>query len=124
MVRTVFLLLAASLVAVVPAAGAELYNEDGIEAGWDNPLRYSVGVRLSPQNSTSLSYPNSDDGDRAFAPGLMSNRFDLLSVFDVTGETMGLQASVAAWYDTVYYTHNDDKSAGTTNATSVPSGTF
>ncbi|HEY4076014.1 MAG TPA: DUF1302 family protein [Rhizomicrobium sp.] len=124
MVRSASLFLAASLSATVTAQGAELYSQDGIEARWDNTLRYSVGARLSSQNSTILSYPNGDDGDRAFAQGLMSSRLDLLSVFDLTGETVGLQASVAAWYDTVYFTHNDDRSGATTNATSVPFGSF
>jgi hypothetical protein len=124
MVRPALLLLAASLMGSVPAYAEQLFDEQGFDVRWDNTFRYSVGVRLQPPSAIILDYPNSGDGDRAFAPGLMTNRLDLLSVLDLSKDDFGAQISVAAWYDTVYNTRNDDKSPATTNAASVPAGKF
>src|SRR3569833_4174366 len=53
----------------------------------------------------------------------MRNRLDLLSVLDITSQTIGVQASVEAWYDSVYFSRNDNRSI-TVNITSVPQGQF
>ena len=78
---------------------------------------------MEQPNSLALSYPNSDDGDRNFAPGLVMNRFDLNSVLDLTGDDFGAQLSVEAWYDTVYQRHTANTSPATYNP-SVPSTRF
>src|ERR1700761_5471589 len=124
MVRPALLLLAASLMGSVPAYAEQLFDEQGFNVRWDNTFRYSIGTRLQPPSAVTLTYPNSDDGDRAFAPGLMTSRLDLLSVLDLSKDDFGAQISVAAWYDSVYNTRNDDKSSATTNAVSVPAGKF
>ncbi len=108
----------------VPAQAAELYSSDGFDVRWDNMLRYSVGFRISPPNSLLLRNPNSDDGDRNFAPGLISNRLDLLSVFDLSRGDFGAHVSVAAWYDTVYHARTDNHSPTTYNPISVPNTQF
>jgi hypothetical protein len=123
MIRPAFFPLAASLLGVVPAQAAQLYDQGGLNIRWDNTLRYSVGTRLEEPSSEILLLPNGDDGDRAFAPGLMTNRVDLLSVLDLTKPDFGAQISVAAWYDTVYHARNDNGSP-TVNAISVPSNKF
>jgi hypothetical protein len=117
----------AVVLACIPTPGAwaaSLYSEDGLEIRWDNTLRYSAGVRLAARDPVLLSLPNGDDGNRAFAPGLMSNRLDLVSVLNIAAGEFGLQAGVAAWYDSVYQTRNDNKSAATFNAVSVPPDRF
>jgi len=43
--------------------------------------------------------PNADDGDRNFAPGIISNRFDLYSQLDFSKGRFGFDASARAWYD-------------------------
>src|SRR5512146_854653 len=60
---------------------ADLAGGDGVFR-WDNTIRYSTAVRLSAPNGALLSDPNADDGDRNFDPGVVSNRFDLLSQLD------------------------------------------
>ena len=110
--------------AVPSAHAAELYSADGLTIRWDNNLRYSAGERLDAPNPVILSYPNSDDGDRDFGRGLMSNRLDLLSVLDVTGDSAGLQLSIEAWYDSVYQSHTDNNSPATYNPVSVPNTQF
>jgi hypothetical protein len=105
------------------AGAAQLYAGDGLEVRWDNSLRYSTALRLDSASAELLSYANGDDGDRNFAPGWVSNRFDLLSQLDIAAGDFGIHASAAAWYDTVYQTHTDNMSAATNNATS-PAGQF
>jgi Protein of unknown function (DUF1302) len=105
------LALAAALVAgTVPlqaqAFGFEL--PEGWTARWDNTLKYSNAFRLKGQSAVLTSNPNLDDGDRNFDRGLISNRLDLLSEFDVQRGGFGARLSGAAWYDQVYNRHNDN----------------
>ena len=98
------------------AGAAQLYAADGLEVRWDNMLRYSAALRLDSPSVELLSYVNGDDGDRNFAPGLVSNRFNLLSKLDIAAGDFGVHASAAAWYDTVYQSHTDNTSPATSNA--------
>lgn len=90
---------------------------------WDNTLKYSGGVRFKSADLSVLS-ANSDDGDRSFAKGLISNRADLLSEFDVQKDGFGLRLSGAAWYDTVYNRRNDHDLAATASKSSVAYNEF
>ena len=89
---------------------------------WDNTLKYSSAWRVHRQSDkltegqTSL---NQDDGDRNFDKGLISNRLDLLSEFDVSYQNVGARVSGAAWYDDVYNKSNDNDSVGRVNSYSV-----
>jgi len=107
-----------------PCRAGDLYAADGLDVRWDNTLRYSAGVRLNAANAALLGNPNSDDGDRDFAPGLVLNRLDLLSVLNVTKGESGIQVSVDGWYDTVYDAHTANNSPATYNALSVPNTKF
>ncbi|WP_243751026.1 DUF1302 domain-containing protein [Paraburkholderia sp. BL10I2N1] len=120
--------LAASVTAAVSTLGATAAhafefntgNED-LTARWDNTVKYSTGVRLKSPSSELTSDANLDDGDRNFkSGGLISNRFDLLSEFDVSYKSFGVRLSGAAWYDTVYNRSTYNNSPGTANAASVP----
>lgn len=100
-----------------PAGAAEIYATDGLEVRWDNTLRYSIALRPNSPSAELLSYINGDDGDRNFAPGLVSNRFDLLSKLDIAAGDFGIHASAAGWYDTVYHARTDNTSPTTSNTT-------
>lgn len=106
-----------------PAGAAEIYAGDGLAVRWDNTLRTSMALRPMSPSAELLGYINGDDGDRNFAPGLVSNRFSLLSELDITAGDFGIHASAAAWYDTVYHTHTDNSSQATYNA-AVAAGQF
>lgn len=70
---------------------------------WDNTVKYNYASRLNQQHQGILKSANNDDGDRNFARGTVSNRFDLLSEFDVVYQKRaGLRLSAAAWYDAAY----------------------
>ncbi|HWU56964.1 MAG TPA: DUF1302 family protein, partial [Rhizomicrobium sp.] len=111
------------LALVTPAETAEIYSGKGLDIRWDNTLRYGTVLRLYSPSAELLSYINGDDGDRNFGPGLASNRFSLLSEFDIAAGDFGVHASAAAWYDTVYHTHTDNRSAATNNG-AAPVGQF
>jgi len=115
-----FLLLTTPLA----ATAAELYAADGVDLRWDNTLRYGVAARIFPPNEYSLANLNGDDGDRNFAPGLVSNRLDLISQLDLARGDLGLHLSAAAWYDSVYHQATDNKSTATYNVIGVPSSRF
>lgn len=91
---------------------------------WDTTAKYSTAVRVKEPSPTLTGSPNVDDGDRNFSRGLISNRVDLLSEFDVTYRGFGVRASGAGWYDTVYNRSNDNDSPGTANQRSVPFNRF
>src|SRR6202049_438696 len=105
------------------SAAEFLGNGDG-ELRWDNTVGYSTAVRLRDRDPALLANRNADDGDRNFAPGLISNRFDLFSQLDFSKAGFGFHGSAAAWYDTVYHQKNDNNSPATFNPVSVPHNEF
>jgi hypothetical protein len=106
------------------AEAAEIYESDGLNIRWDNTLRYTASFRLNPYSEDLVANPNADDGDRNFAPGLISNRFDFLSELDIARGDFGIHASGDGWYDTVYHQHNANDSPSTFNPVSVPHNAF
>lgn len=104
----------------IPAAAALLLSTGGqaaeistdnpdVALRWDTTVKYSAASRLRQANTALLVNPNDDDGDRNFSKGLISNRIDLFSEFDVSWQKrLGLRASGAAFYDSVYEKSNDN----------------
>lgn len=90
----------------------------------DNQVRYTLASRLVGRDAALLTSPNWDDGDRNFAPGLVSNRLDLLTGIDVDLGDWGAHASAAAWYDTIYRQGTDAGPGATVNSGSTPVGQF
>jgi hypothetical protein len=106
------------------AFAVDLYSKGDVELRWDNTVTYGAAFRLGDRNPKLLADPNADDGDRNFAAGIISNRFDLFSQLDFSKGRFGFDASAAAWYDTVYQQKNDNNSAATFNPISVPHNEF
>jgi len=98
-------------------------NSD-LQIRFDNTLTYSAMYRLQNQDPNLIANPNADDGDRNFNKGIVMNRMDLLTLFDIDYKKYGVAFSGAAWYDTVYNTTNDNNSAFTFNPVSVPHNEF
>lgn len=107
----------------VMAMTLETSNPD-LKVRWDNNVKYSTMFRLKDQNSTLIGDINQDDGDRNFDKGLVSNRVDLLSEFDLTYKNLGFRVSGAAWYDDMYHGDTDNDSPLTYNAASVGNDSF
>jgi len=109
---------------VIPARSAELLQSDGWDLRWDNTFRYTAAFRVSHYDEALAADPNADDGDRNFAPGLISDRLDLLSELDLSHGPFGIEASGAFWYDTVYHQTNSNDSPATFNPFTVPHDRF
>lgn len=102
----------------------ETGNPD-VSLSWDNTLKYSTAFRVKDRSVVLMADPNQDDGDRSFNTGLISNRLDLLSEFDLRYKnSLGLRLSGAGWYDSVYRRSNDNESAATANNLSVAHNEF
>lgn len=110
--------------AVMPALAGELYNDNGLEIRWDNTLQYSTLIRLEPQAPSLVAPVNADDGDRNFAPGLASNRIDLITQADLAYGNFGAHASAHGWYDTVYHAGTDNNAAASYNPLGTPVSAF
>jgi len=111
------------------AHAAEIDTGGDVQLRWDTTLRTSLGLRTQGQDSALLRNPNADDGDRAFNPGLISERIDVLSEADLVlpdgplGE-LGIGASADGWYDAAYHGGTANRSPATFNPVSVPSTRF
>lgn len=127
------LALALMALATAPLAHAFQFETDDpdLKVLWDTTVKYSAAWRLKNPSSALTSQPsvnftdtNTDDGDRNFRKGLISNRLDLLTELDVSYHGWGGRVSGAAWYDTVYNRSNDNDSAATNNNWSVANDQF
>jgi hypothetical protein len=96
---------------VASAAEIDTGNPE-LKLRWDNTVKYSNALRLRGRDAALLTDPNQDDGNRNFARGLISNRFDLLSEADLAYRDVGARVSAAGWFDSVYRRANDNDSAG------------
>ncbi len=103
--RAAAIAVASTLVAMGGAQAFEIEtgNPD-LAVRWDNTVRYNLGARAQSQDAAILGAPNYDDGDRNFGNGsLVTNRFDVLSEFDlVFRRQYGFRVSAAGWYDFAY----------------------
>lgn len=112
--------------AISPIAGAfQIETEDSeLKVLWDTTVKYSVMNRLKSADARLLADADQDDGDRNFKKGIVSNRLDVFSEFDISKRGWGTRLSGAAWYDAAYMSGNDNDSAGTVNHTSRPYNQF
>lgn len=115
------LAIAAAICAIPQAHAANIETgNDELTVRWDNTLKYSSAFRVGERDNAMISgnpfSANSDDGNRNFDRGLISNRVDWLSEIDVVyAKRYGIRISGAAWYDSVYNSRNDHDSPATAN---------
>nr|WP_225777797.1 DUF1302 domain-containing protein [Pseudomonas sp. Marseille-Q3773] len=129
-----FQTLALAALATLGSAPSEAFmietDNPDLKVLWDTTAKYSAAFRVEGQDSRLTSqpqpnWPNTDDGDRNFDKGLISNRLDLLTEFDLTyKQRYGFRVSGAGWYDTEYQGDNDNDSPATANAISVDHDEF
>ncbi len=91
---------------------------------WDNTLRYNASFRVQKAQDwiakTDASNSLFDDASQAFSRGLVSNRIDLISEFDVIWKrNFGFRVSGTTWYDDVY--NNDSDYPSKTDSWGTPS---
>jgi len=108
----------AGLSATTPAFAFQIDSGNpDVRMSWDNTVKYSAAWRVKDADSDIADnsigpQANTNDGDLNFDQGLISNRLDLLSEFDLRYKrNYGLRLSGAAWYDDVYNQSNDNPGA-------------
>lgn len=108
----------AGMSAAMPAFAFQIDSGNpDVRMSWDNTFKYSAAWRTrTPKSDIADSsvgvQANTNDGDQNFGRGLISNRFDLLSEFDLSYQKLyGVRFSGAAWYDDVYNKSNDNPGA-------------
>ena len=107
------------LCATSPVAAVDLGSIDGFDIRLDTSVRVSLGLRVHGQDASLLDDANADDGDRAFRPGIVSERTDVTSQLDVARGDLGFDLSVDGWYDAVYQRSDANRSASTFNPVTV-----
>jgi hypothetical protein len=113
-------LFAALAACGICAARADSLGQwDGFDLRLDTAVRVSLGVRTEDADPALLANINADDGDRAFTPGLNSERVDVVS--ELTGErgALGFDVSGQGWYDAAYNTHSANNAPQTFNPLNV-----
>lgn len=119
--KMMFLAIAGACAGVSATSPALAFQIDSgnpdLRMSWDNTVKYSAAWRVGDiksrvaDNSIGVQ-ANTNDGDQNFDKGLISNRLDLLSEFDLRYKRKyGLRLSGAAWYDDVYNKSNDNPGA-------------
>lgn len=108
----------AGLSATTPALAFQIDSGNpDVRMSWDNTVKYSAAWRVKDADADIADnsigpQANTNDGDLNFDKGLISNRLDLLSEFDLRYQrNYGLRLSGAAWYDDVYNKSNDNPGA-------------
>jgi len=126
-------LLATAVAAALSAGHANAFmvtNSSDLRVMWDTTAKYSNMFRLQGQHDqliadTQGNWPNTDDGNRNFDKGLVSNRLDVLTEMDVIYKRKyGMRLSAAGWYDNQYSGKNDNDSESTANPLSTDYNEF
>jgi hypothetical protein len=131
--KAVSVSLLLTLILIVPGSAYAFEiptGNDNVALRWDNQIRYTLMYRVASQNDSLLGIPpgnagipvivnnNSDDGNRNFDKGIVSNRIDFLTEADlVYRRNYGARVSAAFWYDQAYHDSFDNDSVATSNYT-------
>lgn len=107
------------------------FDDPDLSGDLNTRLSYSTAYRVRPAdpglqfNTTTPTTINLDDGNNAFQHrGLIQNRVDLFSEFDLKYKSYGVRFSGNAYYDAMYNRENANNSSHTTNNLSVPFNQF
>jgi hypothetical protein len=111
--------LLACLAAAFGSTAAHAFELDGwsdTKIRWDNTVKYTAAMRTkSPDpgvaNQNGMQ-PNTDFGDLGNRNGLINNRVDLMSEFDLKYQNVGFRMSGAYWNDREYTRSGNDFNGG------------
>lgn len=116
--------LAASCLLCHPAHAFDVQLDNGVNIRFDNTMEYSVLERTAPENAYLRNDVNNNDGDNNLHAGIISNRFDLLTKFNINYQGYGFEVSTDSFYDPVYTEHTQNTDEATYNSYSAPSTKF
>jgi hypothetical protein len=107
-----------------PAEAFEYEFNNGITINFNNTLEYSLVERTSPESPVFENNPNLNDGDNNLRAGIVSNRIDLLSEFNITDNGYGFDGSIDSFYDSVYNQKTQNGEGFTYNPANQPADKF
>ncbi len=111
-----------------PAHAFDYQFDNGVDVRFDNTLQYSVVERVAPFNpevgGPKVNAGNTNDGDDSLRSGIVSNRVDLLSKFDISDNGFGFDTTIDSFYDTVYNQKTQSTNGSTYNPASTPASKF
>lgn len=97
---------------------------NGVEIEFDNTLQYSLLERTSPEAPAFEFNPDANDGDNNLRAGIVSNRVDLLTKFDLSDNGYGFDVSIDSFYDSVYNQKTQNNDTTSYNPASQPAVKF
>jgi hypothetical protein len=106
------------------ARAADLGTVDDFDVRLDVSVRDTLAFRTEPADPKLLANINADDGDRAFRPGLISARLDVLTELTAERGDLGFDLSAQGWYDPLYHENTANNSPQTFNPYTVPYNQF
>jgi hypothetical protein len=128
------IIFALATVLPIHAAHAIDFQTDNpdLKITWNNTFKYSTAYRLKDADPALTNNPanftfNTNSGDLNFQKkGLISDRLDWLTEFDIGTRNVGARVSAAAWYDLVYNrgNHNDGSVFSSTAFNGLPANQF
>ncbi len=107
-----------------PARAFNYEFNDGVKIEFDNTLQYSLLERTSPELPVFQNNVNINDGDNNLRSGIVSNRIDLLTKFNIDDNGYGFDTTIDSFYDSVYNQHTQNHSTYTYNPATTPSTSF
>ena len=102
------------------AKAIDFQFNNGIDIRFDNTVQYSLLERVAPESSQIADSINVNDGDNNLRSGIVSNRVDLLTKFDISDNGYGFDTTVDSFYDAVYNQHSLNHSADSYNPAQEP----
>ncbi len=120
-----YLLASTGACLLMAGSGGAAYAVDfqfnnGVDIRFDNTIQYSLLERVAPESAVLGRALNANDGDNNLRSGIVSNRVDLLTKFDISDNGYGFDTTVDSFYDAVYNQHTLNHSANTYNAAQEP----
>ena len=113
-----------SMGAIKPSHAYQYTFNNGVTVEIQNTAQYTVLERTAPVSQAIISNVNGNDGDQNLAAGIVSNRFDLISKFNISYQNYGFDVSADSFYDTVYNQKTQNNSYNTYNPASTPPDQF
>ncbi len=106
----------------------EYLFDNGVDVRFDNTLQYSVTERTAPVSSylggQTGAAENTNDGDDNLRAGIVSNRVDLLTKFDISDSGFGFDTTIDSFYDAVYNQKTQNTDGSTYNPAQQPASKF
>ncbi len=107
-----------------PAKAFDYQFDNGVVIRFDNTVQYSLLERTAPESSVFANNPNENDGDNNLRAGIVGNRLDILTKFDISDNGYGFDATVDSFYDLVYNQNTQNSNQNSYNPANEPASKF